>query len=115
MRSQYVDSIAFSDIACILVVFVGIWSFCNSIIPRNGCRRLAKSTHFGAENHTVSVILQVAPSTVSLFPKRAAMTYVLLHVIPRLAPGVQVHVHDIFLSDDYAREWVLTQGRNWNE
>src|SRR5437764_8408246 len=60
MRSQYVDSISLSGIACILVVFVGIWSFCNSIIPRNGCRRLAKSTHFEAENHAVSVILQVA-------------------------------------------------------
>src|SRR3954447_16009622 len=54
------DSIAFSDIACILVVFVGIWSFCNSIIPRNGCRRLAKSTHSEAQNHADSVILQVA-------------------------------------------------------
>src|SRR5215469_5659445 len=71
MQSQYVDSIAFSDIACILVVFVGIWSFCNSIIPRNGCRRLAKSTHFGAENHTVSVILQVAQQTG--FPKASGL------------------------------------------
>src|SRR5689334_16953999 len=60
MRSQYVDNISFSDIACILVVFVGIWSFCSSIVPRNGCRRLAKSTHSEAENHAVSVILQVA-------------------------------------------------------
>jgi predicted O-methyltransferase YrrM len=36
------------------------------------------------------------------------------HVIPRLAPGVIVHVHDIFLPWDYPQEWVMT-GRAWNE
>ena len=66
------DSVSFSDIACILVVFVGIWSFCNYIIPRNGCRRLAKSIRYEAENHAVSVILQVArisPNTSSNYQK----------------------------------------------
>src|SRR5690242_16968154 len=46
--------------SCIFVVFVGIWSFCNSIIPRSGCRRLAKSIHSEVENHAGTVILQVA-------------------------------------------------------
>ncbi|HEV7879173.1 hypothetical protein, partial [Bradyrhizobium sp.] len=66
------DSIAFSDIACILVDFVGIWLFCNSIRPRNGCRRLAKSTHFEAENHADSVILQVALLIADLIDSAAA-------------------------------------------
>ncbi len=35
-------------------------------------------------------------------------------VLPRLAPGVVVHVHDIFLPDDYPQEWVL-DGWGWNE
>ena len=35
-------------------------------------------------------------------------------VVPRLAPGVIVHVHDIFLPWDYPPEWVLS-GRAWNE
>jgi predicted O-methyltransferase YrrM len=35
-------------------------------------------------------------------------------VVPRLAPGVAVHLHDIFLPGDYPREWVM-QGRGWNE
>jgi hypothetical protein len=35
-------------------------------------------------------------------------------VLPRLAPGVLVHVHDIFDGFEYPREWVY-QGRAWNE
>src|SRR5262249_1946304 len=36
-------------------------------------------------------------------------------IVPRLRPGVHVHVHDIFLPDDYPREWVLGENRSWNE
>jgi len=36
-------------------------------------------------------------------------------VLPRLAPGVLVHVHDIFLPDDYPRYWVTEKLRFWNE
>jgi Methyltransferase domain len=35
-------------------------------------------------------------------------------VLPRLAPGVLVHVHDIFLPFDYPQDWVFS-GRAWNE
>jgi hypothetical protein len=35
-------------------------------------------------------------------------------VLPRLALGVVVHIHDIFLPDDYPQEWVFS-GRAWNE
>ena len=35
-------------------------------------------------------------------------------VLPRLRPGVVVHVHDILFPFEYPREWVL-QGRAWNE
>lgn len=38
----------------------------------------------------------------------------LLYVLPRLASGVVVHVHDIFLPEDYPRGWVRA-GFNWNE
>jgi predicted O-methyltransferase YrrM len=33
-------------------------------------------------------------------------------VLPRLAPGVRVHFHDIFLPDDYPRSW---EWRRYNE
>ena len=38
----------------------------------------------------------------------------LLHVVPRLADGVIVHVHDIFLPEDYPRGWVEA-GFGWTE
>ena len=40
--------------------------------------------------------------------------YLYQEVVPRLRPGVAVHIHDIFLPFDYPQEWVLV-GRGWNE
>lgn len=36
-------------------------------------------------------------------------------VIPRLAPGVIVHVHDIFWPSDYPDPWIFERGQTWNE
>jgi hypothetical protein len=36
-------------------------------------------------------------------------------VLPRLAEGVRVHIHDIFLPDDYPPDWVIGENRSWNE
>jgi hypothetical protein len=41
--------------------------------------------------------------------------YLFLEVLPRLAPGVLVHIHDIFMPAEYPREWVLTHGYFWTE
>jgi predicted O-methyltransferase YrrM len=35
-------------------------------------------------------------------------------VLPRLAPGVILHVHDVFWPFEYPREWLL-EGRDWTE
>jgi hypothetical protein len=43
------------------------------------------------------------------------VNYLFFEVIPRLKPGVMVHIHDIFLPDEYPKAWVIDQGRNWNE
>jgi predicted O-methyltransferase YrrM len=40
--------------------------------------------------------------------------HLLLNVVPRLRPGVLVHIHDIFLPYDYPREWV-ERGWAWSE
>lgn len=42
------------------------------------------------------------------------VVFLLQDVLPRLAEGVIIHVHDIFLPWDYPPEWVLV-GRAWNE
>lgn len=43
------------------------------------------------------------------------VNYLFLEVLPRLKPGVIVHVHDIFLPFEYRRDWVLEEFRFWNE
>jgi methyltransferase family protein len=39
---------------------------------------------------------------------------IVFDVMPRLAPGVLVHVHDVYHGFQYPRKWVY-EGRAWNE
>jgi len=41
--------------------------------------------------------------------------FLLLTVLPTLAPGVLVHIHDIFLPYEYPREWLVTFRWKWGE
>jgi hypothetical protein len=43
------------------------------------------------------------------------VNYLFLEVLPRLHPGVIVHVHDIFLPFEYRRDWVMDEFRFWTE
>ena len=43
------------------------------------------------------------------------VNHIYFEIIPRLKKGVVVHIHDIFLPSDYPQDWVLNQGRSWNE
>ncbi|MEJ7607854.1 MAG: class I SAM-dependent methyltransferase [Bryobacteraceae bacterium] len=43
------------------------------------------------------------------------VNYLFLEVIPRLNPGVIVHVHDISFPFDYRSEWVKNELRFWTE
>jgi len=43
------------------------------------------------------------------------VNYLFLEVIPRLQPGVIVHVHDIFLPMEMRKDWVLDETRFWTE
>jgi len=38
-----------------------------------------------------------------------------LDILPLLAPGVVIHVHDIFLPREYPRTWVEREGKFWAE
>ena len=42
------------------------------------------------------------------------VVWLFLHVLPRLAPGVVVHVHDVFWPFEYPAEW-LRERRDWTE
>jgi predicted O-methyltransferase YrrM len=41
--------------------------------------------------------------------------FVFLEVLPRIRPGVVVHIHDIFMPVEYPKQWVLDQHLFWNE
>lgn len=41
--------------------------------------------------------------------------YEFLEVLPRVAPGVIVQIHDIFLPFEYPREWLMELQMFWNE
>ncbi len=41
--------------------------------------------------------------------------YEYLEILPNLAKGVSVHIHDIFTPNDYPKEWVFDQVKLWNE
>jgi hypothetical protein len=41
--------------------------------------------------------------------------YEFLELLPRLAPGVWVHVHDIFFPHDYPAEWLIERRTAFNE
>lgn len=43
------------------------------------------------------------------------VNYLFFEVIPRLSEGVLIHIHDIFLPAEYPKEWIIHEGRSWNE
>jgi predicted O-methyltransferase YrrM len=43
------------------------------------------------------------------------VNYLLLEIVPRLNPGVIVHLHDIFLPQDYSRYWIKHRYRFFTE
>jgi len=43
------------------------------------------------------------------------VNHYLFQIVPRLKPGVVVHIHDILYPFEYLQEWVLDEKRNWNE
>lgn len=36
-------------------------------------------------------------------------------ILPRLAPGVVVHIHDVYWPADYPDTWIFERGQTWNE
>ncbi len=43
------------------------------------------------------------------------VNFLFLEVIPRLKPGITVHLHDIFLPSEYPKGWVVDEHRFWTE
>jgi predicted O-methyltransferase YrrM len=43
------------------------------------------------------------------------VNYYLFEILPALAPGVLIHIHDILHPFEYPEQWVLEEKRSWNE
>lgn len=43
------------------------------------------------------------------------VNHLVFEVLPRLAPGVLIHLHDIFLPAEYLEDWAVSENRSWNE
>ncbi len=43
------------------------------------------------------------------------VVYLFFEVLPRLRRGVIIHVHDVFLPEEYPKAWVVDENRSWNE
>jgi len=43
------------------------------------------------------------------------VNWLFFEVLPRLVPGVWIHVHDIMWPWDYPAEWLIDDGLSWNE
>lgn len=41
--------------------------------------------------------------------------YEFFEILPRLRPGVLVHVHDVFFPEEYPRRWIMKDHYFWNE
>lgn len=87
----------------------------------NGVRGITKLIQEKVENVELSFfsilnagdILFIDSSHVS--KAGSDVNYLFFEILPTIKPGVLVHIHDIFLPDEYPKEWVIDQGRNWNE
>jgi hypothetical protein len=67
---------------------------------------------FFSELHSGDVLFIDSSHTVKI---GGDVNYLFLEVLPRLKPGVIVHVHDIFLPFEYPADWVLGEFRFWSE
>ncbi|MDP2730264.1 MAG: class I SAM-dependent methyltransferase [Dehalococcoidales bacterium] len=90
-------------------------------IVARGFPGLTSLTREKAENIDLAFLLQLNEGDILFIDSShvarigSDVNYLFPEVLPRLKPGVIVHVHDIFLPREYPREWVLGLRRSWNE
>jgi hypothetical protein len=43
------------------------------------------------------------------------VNWMFFEVLPRVQPGVWIHIHDVHWPRDYAETWIFDEGLSWNE
>lgn len=91
-----------------------------SSILRNGFPGLTHFLEKAIQDVDISIFTSLeADDILSIDTTHAVRTggdvpYLYLELLPRLKPGVVVHIHDIFLPFEYPREWIARR-LFWNE
>lgn len=96
---------------------------CIEPYPRDFVRRIAEVHELRVEKvqDTPLVVFEALEAGDVLFidsshvvKTGSDVAHLMLEVVPRLSEGVVVHVHDIFIPEDYPQDWVRA-GFGWNE
>ena len=83
-----------------------------------GLRRLIEKKvedidlEFFSQLHSGDVLFIDSSHTVKI---GGDVNYLFLEVLPRVEPGVIVHIHDVFLPFEYGRRWIKEEFRFWTE
>jgi predicted O-methyltransferase YrrM len=94
---------------------------CPTEYTRKGFPGLSSLITEGVQRVAIEEFLALGPDDVLFIDSSHVaridgdVNFLFLEVLPRLTPGVAVHLHDIFLPGEYPREWVMNEHRFWNE
>jgi hypothetical protein len=93
-----------------------------SQVVRSGIPGVSKQLSIPVQEVDYSVFAQLDAGdilfidTAHVVKAGSDVVYIYLEILPRLKPGVVVHIHDIFLPEqNYPKEWVIDQKVFWNE
>jgi hypothetical protein len=90
-------------------------------VLRNGFPGLKELIETGVQQVGLEVFQQLQSNDVVFIDSSHVVRvggdvdFLFLEVLPRLKPGVIVHVHDIYLPNPGRRDWVMEERRFWNE
>jgi hypothetical protein len=86
-------------------------------IVSGGFPGLTKFTKEKAENLPLDFFMQLNPGDILFIDSSHVVqtgnevNYLFLEVLPRLKPGVIIHVHDIYFPREYPRNWIFKYQR----
>lgn len=90
-------------------------------VIKNGIPGLTKVVESGVEDVDVKVFESLEENDILFIDSSHVLRigndvqFLYLEALPRLKKGTVVHVHDIFLPEEYPIEWVFSEHFFWNE
>ena len=85
------------------------------------CRQLSEQLEMPVQEVPLSVFEKLATNDIIFIDSShiaacgSDVNHEFFRILPSLAPGVLVHLHDIFIPFEYPRSWIKDQKLSWNE